>query len=324
MDLVEKSFDLEKSLENLSYQAALRLKDESIWSSLKDITIGEAVFVWLNTFHHLTKKNYTSGINRLVEMGLIDPFVSLQSLVLVNHEAIVDRIKLTPEWSETTCQARAACYISFTGFLQRRTQGMIRKAIPSKEGASKTFYKTREKVSTSAMSQAQWVAFLEALKEINYRDYLMAKVMLQGGKRISEVLSLTFNQIDWENNSIKFKQSKTKGLEKELVIHYPQKVMEELYRYKGDRCGNVFITRNNKHILPTQLIRTFAKAGLKIGLPFKVSPHVLRASAVTYLKQQSFSDGDIMKVTGHASSEMVNAYDKSQQADNITKKINLI
>jgi hypothetical protein len=35
--------------------------------------------------------------------------------------------------------------------------------------------------------------------------------------------------------------------------------------------------------------------------------NVLRASAVTYLKQQGFSDSDIQKVTGHASSQMVNA-----------------
>jgi len=39
-----------------------------------------------------------------------------------------------------------------------------------------------------------------------------------------------------------------------------------------------------------QLAVTFARAA---GIPFKVSPHVIRASAVTYLKQQGFQDGDI-------------------------------
>ena len=39
-----------------------------------------------------------------------------------------------------------------------------------------------------------------------------------------------------------------------------------------------------------QLNMTFAKAGRASGIPFKVSPHVLRASAVTYLKQQGFQD----------------------------------
>lgn len=35
-------------------------------------------------------------------------------------------------------------------------------------------------------------------------------------------------------------------------------------------------------------------------------------------------DSDIQKVTGHASSAMVNAYDKSSRADNASKKVSLI
>ena len=73
-----------------------------------------------------------------------------------------------------------------------------------------------------------------------------------------------------------------------------------------------------------QLAVTFEKAGKIANIPFKVTPHVLRASTVTYLKQQGFSDSDIQKVTGHASSQMVNAYDKSSRADNASKKVTLI
>jgi integrase len=40
--------------------------------------------------------------------------------------------------------------------------------------------------------------------------------------------------------------------------------------------------------------------------------------------RQGFSDSDIQKVTGHASSEMVNAYDKRSRADNASKKVSLV
>jgi len=93
--------------------------------------------------------------------------------------------------------------------------------------------------------------------------------------------------------------------------------------YICDRAGIVFVTKTNRPIFPIQFTRTFARAGKRAGLPFNISPHVLRASTVTHLKKQGFSDSDIMEVTGHASSEAVNAYDKSQQADNITKKVKL-
>ena len=62
---------------------------------------------------------------------------------------------------------------------------------------------------------------------------------------------------------------------------------------------------------------------LRCYVGFKVSLHTLRASAVIFLKQQGFRDTDIMKITGHASIEMVYAYEKSERADNPTKKVSL-
>lgn len=66
---------------------------------------------------------------------------------------------------------------------------------------------------------------------------------------------------------------------------------------------------------------TFAKAGRLAGVLFRVTPHVLRASPVTYLKQQEFSDSGIMKMTGYANSAMVHAYDKSSHEDNPSGKV---
>lgn len=158
----------------------------------------------------------------------------------------------------------------------------------------------------------------------NTRDCLIAKTALQGGKRINEVLTLTTEQIDWDRNEITFVQSKTKGTRKETVITYPKHFMEALKAYIGYRQGLVFITRTGKHVLLRQIANSFEKAGLKANIPFKVTPHVLRASTVTFLKQQGFSDSDIMRVTGHASAEMVFAYDKSLRADNASKKVSLV
>jgi len=44
----------------------------------------------------------------------------------------------------------------------------------------------------------------------NPRDRLIAKIALQGGKRINEVLTLTTEQIAWDKSEITFVQSKTK------------------------------------------------------------------------------------------------------------------
>lgn len=100
--------------------------------------------------------------------------------------------------------------------------------------------------------------------------------------------------------------------------------MQKLRDMIGDREGFVFLSAKGNPVILNQVANTFARAGKKAGIPFKVTPHVLRASAETYLKQQGFADSDIMKITGHSSGEMIRAYDKSERADNATKKISLV
>jgi integrase/recombinase XerD len=307
-----------------TYEQAQSLRSNLIWQKLNEITIQEAIGYWLPTLSALTGRNYHSGMKMLIERGILNPLMTLQAFALINHESVVDQIKLIQEWSECTRQARAACYIAFTAFLSRRLQGVVKKASANREKGSKTFFRVYEKVKTNAMNQAQWLAFLQALERINKRDCLIAKIILQGGKRVNEVLALQTHQIDWARNEITFMQSKTKGYIKETVITYPESVMKVLKEYIGERTGIVFLTRFGRPVDLRQLAITFAKAGEKANILFKVTPHVLRASTVTYLKGQGFSDSDIMRVTGHASSELVYAYDKNSRADNASKKVILV
>ena len=324
MTLSTGDFDKNIGFGAKTFEQAKSVRDNLIWSQLDKITVEDGVKTWLSTLTSHTQAAYTYGMGKLIELALIDPRMSLQMFALINHDSILDRIKLVKEWSENSRQARAACYISFSRFLSRRTQGIIKKIIPNKEGHNKTFYRVHEKVKTSAMTQAQWLRFFNALGSINKRDCLIAKVILQGGKRLNEVLSLQTDQISWDQQEIVFSQSKTKGLKKETVITYSESIMKELKEYIGDRTGDVFVTRFGKRVEKKQLAITFAKAGRLAGISFKITPHVLRASAVTYLKQQGFADSDIMKVTGHASAEMVYSYDKSSRKENASKKVNLI
>ena len=299
-------------------------RDNLIWDKMATLSIADFIHEWMTALCYRTRINYQSGIKMLAIEGLLNPLMTLQAFSQVNHNAVIDKIKLVPSWKETTRQARAALYISFTRFLSRRFPEIFKRAIPCKEGIAKTFYKVHDKVVRQAMNQAQWTAFFSELARINSRDCLIAKIVLQGGKRIREVLSMTVDQINWDAREITFTQSKTKGAIRETVITYPESVMRELKGYVGVRKGFVFISSKGNPITLNQVSNTFAKAGQRARVPFTVTPHVLRASAVTYLKQQGFSDSDIMKVTGHANSEMVNAYDKSDRAENATKKVSLI
>ncbi len=247
-DLVNLSGDTE--MNSGGYHQMQTRQKEIVWNKLQTISVNQALEAWYQTLPKLTEKNYRSGFNRIIELGLLNPESNLQCFALINHEAVVDEIKLTKIWSEATCQARAAGYISFTAFLQRRTQGIVSKATTSKEGVSKTFFKIREKVKTPALSKEQTKSFMHELRKINYRDYLIAKVILQGGKRKGEVLVLQKDDIDFEHCRITFNQTKTRGVEKQTIINYPKEFIIELSNHLGTRSGLVFVTRNLKRISP--------------------------------------------------------------------------
>lgn len=308
----------------LTYQEAVSFNNEMKWRSLGEITVSDAINTWLNSLQSAhTRANYASGIKKLIELEIIHPIHTLQQLTLFAGNSLIDRIREVPDWSEATRMARSALLLSFFRFLSRRTDGIIRRLEPSKEGENKTFYKIRDEVVTPAMSQSQWAKWLKEVGKMNKRDCLIAKITLQGGKRIGEVLSLKTEQIDFEKGEITFKQSKSRT-KRQTIISYPESVMRELKEYVGNRKGIVFVTATGKAVSRIQVAYTFAKSGERSGVPFRVTPHVLRASAITYLKGQGYTDSQIRQITGHASGEMVSAYDKRSKADNISKVVSLV
>src|SRR5580693_3955471 len=98
----------------ISFEEAKRLRDELLWQHLDKTVIEEAVIQWLKTLSPRTGANYQSGMRQMVKLRLLDPSITLQAFALINHDAVLDQIKLVKDWTECSRQARAACYISFT------------------------------------------------------------------------------------------------------------------------------------------------------------------------------------------------------------------
>lgn len=300
--------------------------EERNWQQAGALTVQDAIDAWLPTLRkNTTRRSYRTSMEMLARKGMVNGAMPLQLFtVTVNHNAIVEQIKLLPGWSEATRQARAAAYISFTGFVARRTR-LMNKAIPSKEGTARTFQRIRTEIKTAAMDKEQWTRFLKELEKFNPRDALVAKLVLQGGKRINEVLTAQIGAINWEEREITYKLSKATVLDQFSIITYRQEILDDLKKYlNGRENGPIFITKTGKPLHYSQVYRSFGIAGRRAGIPYKITPHVLRASTVTYLKKNGFNDSQIMKITGHTNPEMVGAYDKRERADNISKQIDLV
>lgn len=325
----------EEGLDLFAAKQELQRSRRSFIEKLEYTPIKVAIGDWLKNLHAETRRNYAYYVTDMMRRKIIPEFDSEGKVFTVGHfnhiphERMIDYIKTIGDWSEGTRQVRAACYISFTSYLQRISQGWFRKAEASTLASNKTFYSLRDKCETKALTLHEWHRFIASLYKLNERDALIAKTMLQGAKRISEALSLTLDQIDFESRIIHFRQSKTGGTIREIPITYPESFMKELSdyieksrEYRGE-SRIVFITSKGKSVYRTQLNATFEKSSLAAKVP-RVNPHVLRATWVTLAKEQGVPDSEIMKVTGHTSSKMIYAYDKTSASENYSKKLVLV
>lgn len=298
-------------------------KTEFMWSKMSQVQVQYEIKEWLNQYASGTRETYFWHMCALEDLGLIEVYKTLDSFAMINHNEVVDKIKLSQSiggTKESTLQGRAAAYISFTVFLSRKYEGMIKRANANTTKSNKTFFATRTKCSTQVLNRSQWESWLYELSQINQRDHLIALIILGGAKRVSEVLSLSTENIDYATNTITFRQLKTERTENYTYISYPKRVMDLLKSYINQRTGIVFLTSGGKVVPKQQLHITFGKASYKAGLPFKVHPHVLRASIITYLKEQGYAGDDIMKISGHTDIKSVLYYDKTELRDNLSKR----
>jgi len=324
-EVMEKETDLTRN--PISRREELDRFDASKWEQIKTISIDNAFSEWVNGLSNPnTARGYKGGFRSLVLHRILIPKDSIATISIEDrHNEVLSLISKLPV-SESSKQARASMYLSFTKYLARKFPRNFDRAYPISDGSEKTFQRIHEEAQTEHLNFVQWTAFLSALKGVNSRDYLIAKLLLEGGRRYCEVIDLTTDGIDWEKNLIVFKVSKTGRSNCFAKITYSDQVMSALKEYLNDRTGLVFVTSSGKKVPPIQLRNTFAKASKLASLkkknrePLIVSPHVLRTSAITFLRQQGFSDGDILKVTRHSSSKMIDYYDKTDKEENPTKR----
>ena len=317
--------ELIKTLEHLDRDSAETFKRESLWKTMALFSLEDLIQEWLTYMTPRTKRNYLSGIRRLSSLGILDLHQSIQDFSFANHDTALDRIANVKQWSDCSRQTRAAIYISLTRFISRKTEGMAKRAIPRTGEANRTFFRVREKVKTEALDITEWTRLIKSMETINHRDALIAKLCLQGARRIQEVLDVQIEQVNRFKRQILFRLNKTRGVIKDVIVTIPHSVFDDVLNYIGHRSsGYVFITSRNKPVYYTQVLKTLKKAAVIASINKRMHTHVLRTSAITHLRSLGFQDFEIQRLTGHSSSQMLNAYDKTSLENNTSQKVSLV
>ncbi len=276
------------SLKLFNLRNAVNRAQYELIEELDYMPITAVIQNWLITLEkNTTQIKYTSYMTDLMDKNIIPTTFadgrafSIGGLRHINQKSILQYIEHMNDLSKTAKIARIECYTSFSIFLERITNGWFRRALPI-TSQKRSVYRSTIKTSQKALSLDELKKFNTFLAKNNYRDYLISSTMFYGAVRISDVLTLTLEQIDFSNNIIRFLQYKNK-IKYEKPIEYPKTFMKKLNDYiastQEQRADNnhIFITRNGRSLTRSRLNHSFTNASKEAKIR-RVQPDTMRAT----------------------------------------------
>lgn len=136
---------------------------------------------------------------------------------------------------------------------------------------------------------------------------LMLKLMLYTAVRVSELVSITVEDVDLDSCKIFIDSGKGS---KDRYILFPSGFRLALQSYLDAHPDNVFLFESRLKQPYTsrriqQIVRQYTD---KAGLKRTVHPHLLRHQMLTFLTSQGLSDAKIQLISGHESRKSLEIY----------------
>lgn len=213
-------------------------------------------------------------------------------------------------------------------------EGISSKSIANKISSLKTFYKyllIDKVIEKSPLDKIELPKIKKTLpkvlseKDINlllnielndkfdYRNKAMIEVLYATGLRISELVNLKINNINFDQDYIK---TLGKGSKERIVpigeyAKYYLKIY--LYTYRNDFLRNkeseyVFISNQGKKMTRQTFFILLKKLAKKQGIKTDFSPHTLRHSFATHLLKYGADLRSIQELLGHSSISTTQIY----------------
>jgi len=147
---------------------------------------------------------------------------------------------------------------------------------------------------------------------LNPKHRLIIKLLYGCGLRVSEIVNLQKQNINFEENLIHIRLAKGK---KDWFVKLPSSVKKDLKNYSELNKDKILFPSNRSGKLTKDTIQKIVQnASKKAGIKKRVYPHLLRHSFATHLLESGTDLRIIQKLLGHSSIKTTQIYTQISQA----------
>jgi integrase len=158
------------------------------------------------------------------------------------------------------------------------------------------------------LSHAATVLLLDQADQCGIKG-LAVQVALYTAARRSEVASLAWRRVDLDRNTVTLERAKTRDLHT-VPLHPALREVLEPRKLPGELW--VFPGRNGGHVTPATIWQWILEVGEAAGVG-KVTPHMLRRTALTEVNEQTLDLRAAQQFAGHVDPAVTATYTRVSQ-----------
>jgi len=161
-------------------------------------------------------------------------------------------------------------------------------------------------------SEAALKQYYEAVWQAkNIQDMLIIKTLLYTGVRVSELIRLKIEDVDFDRCQVKIVSGKGK---KDRIVPFPKSFKETLALHVSHAAKNkqfsLFESSWKKPYSDRGIRKILEKYSKVAGMSHTISPHKLRHFLFTWLKHRGVDDALIQPYSGHETRQSLEVYSK--------------
>lgn len=251
-------------------------------------------------YSHHTVVNYSIDLNEFFAfVGENASVAQLSYLDLRKYLADLRTRQLKPR----TIARKLSSLRSFFNFLHR--EGLIKN-----NPAHLILTPKLDKVLPKFLSEDETVQLIEAPaidKSIGKRDRAILETLYSSGLRVSELVGLDIEDVDFISNIVKVMG---KG-KKERLVPIGDKAISAIRDYLQSRATQqraLFLNKSGSRLSDRSVRKIINKYILKTSIAMHISPHVLRHSFATHLLNRGADLRSVQELLGHVNLSTTQIY----------------